>query len=78
MASQIQQPSDLWDLEHYLTERRKQIDHQYDYRHSQLMLVFGKLLRESQLGEEDARPAGRQAEVDRFLCEILGGEMDAA
>jgi hypothetical protein len=23
MASQIQQSSDLWDLEHYLTERRK-------------------------------------------------------
>jgi len=23
MASQIQQPPDLWDLEHYLSERRK-------------------------------------------------------
>ncbi len=26
MASQIQQSSDLWDLEHYLTERRKEIE----------------------------------------------------
>ena len=26
MASGIQESSDLWDLEHYLTERRKQID----------------------------------------------------
>ena len=26
MASQIQQSSDLWDLEHYLTERRKEIN----------------------------------------------------
>jgi hypothetical protein len=32
MASQIQQRSDLWDLEHYLTERRKDIDRKY--RHS--------------------------------------------
>jgi len=26
MASQIQQSSDLWDLQHYLTQRRKEID----------------------------------------------------
>ena len=32
MASQIQHSSDLWDLEHYLTERRKEIDRKYDYR----------------------------------------------
>ncbi len=55
MAKQIQQPSDLWDLEHYLTERRKQIDRKYDYRYSQLAIVFGKLLRESRLGEEELR-----------------------
>ena len=55
MASQIQQPSDLWDLEHYLTERRKQIGRKYDYRYSQLMFVFGKLLCEIRLGEEELR-----------------------
>ena len=32
MANEIQQSSDLWDLEHYLTERRKEIDRKYDYR----------------------------------------------
>jgi hypothetical protein len=53
MASRIKQPSDLWNLEHYLTERRKEIDRKYDYRYSQLTLVFGKLLRESRLGEEE-------------------------
>jgi len=31
MASQIQQSSDLWDLEHYLTQRRKEIDRKNDY-----------------------------------------------
>ena len=47
MASQIQQPPDLWDLEHYLSERRKEIDRKYDYRYSRLTHVFGKLLHES-------------------------------
>ena len=53
MASQIQQSSDLWDLEHYLTERRKEIDRKYDYRYSQLTQVFGRLLYEKRLREEE-------------------------
>jgi len=55
MASRIQQPSDLWDLEDYLTERREKIDRTYDYRYSQLTLVFGKPLCETRLGEEELR-----------------------
>jgi len=55
MASQIQQPPDLWDLEHYLSERRKEIDRKYDYRYSRLTHVFGKLLHESRLSEEELR-----------------------
>ena len=55
MASQIRQSSDLWDLEHYLTRRRKEIDRKYDYRYSQLTLVFGRLLFEKRLREEELR-----------------------
>jgi len=55
MASQIQQSSDLWDLEHYLTQRRKEIDRKYDYRYSQLTHVFGRLLHEDRLREEELR-----------------------
>ena len=55
MASQIQQSSDLWDLEHYLTERRKEINRKYDYRYSQLTHVFGRLLHEKRLREEELR-----------------------
>jgi Photoprotection regulator fluorescence recovery protein len=55
MASQIQQSSDLWDLEHYLTERRKEINRKYDYRYSQLTHVFGKLLYEKRLREDELR-----------------------
>jgi hypothetical protein len=53
MANEIQQSSDLWDLEHYLTERRKEIDRKYDYQYSQLTQVLGRLLYEKRLGEEE-------------------------
>jgi hypothetical protein len=55
MANLVQQSSDLWDLEHYLTQRLNEIDRKYDYRHSQLTHVFGKLLHEKRLREEDLR-----------------------
>jgi hypothetical protein len=55
MASRIQQPSDLWDLEYYLTQRRKEIDRKYDFRGSRLTDVLGRFLYENRLGEEDLR-----------------------
>jgi len=55
MPNQISEPVDLRDLEHYLTQRRKEIDRKYDYRYSQLTQVFGKLLYDVRLGEEDLR-----------------------
>jgi Photoprotection regulator fluorescence recovery protein len=55
MARQIQHSSDLWDLEHYLTQRRKEIDRKYDYRYSQLTHVFGRFLHEGRLREEEPR-----------------------
>jgi len=74
MASEIGQSSDLWDLEHYLTERRKEIDRKYDYRYSQLTQVFGRLLHEKRLREEELHGLpGRQVEADPFFRQILGG-----
>ena len=55
MASQIQQSSDLGDLELYLTQRRKEIDRKYDYRYSQLTQVFGRLSYEKRLRQEELR-----------------------
>ena len=55
MAGQIKQSSDLWDLEHYLTQRRKEIDRKYAYRYSQLTQVFGRLLYEKRLRQEELR-----------------------
>jgi Photoprotection regulator fluorescence recovery protein len=53
MANQIKEPTDAWELEHYLTERRKEIDRKYDYRYSQLTHVFGRLLYEGRVSEEE-------------------------
>src|SRR5215469_9146583 len=57
-ANQMKEPGDLWDLEHYLTEGRKEIDRKYDYRYSQLTHVFGRLLYEGRVSEEDLRGFG--------------------
>jgi len=45
-------------LEHYLTEHRKEIDRKYDYRYSQLTHVFGRLLYERRVREEDLHGLG--------------------
>ena len=55
MANTIQGSDDLWDLEHYLTQRRKEIDRKYDYRYSQLTQVFGRLLHEKRISEQELR-----------------------
>ena len=55
MASRIQQPSDLWGLEHYLTQRQKEIDRKYEYHYSRLTDLLGRLLYENRLSEEELR-----------------------
>ena len=58
-AGQIKEPAAMGSyIEHYLTERRKEIDRKYDYRYSQLDLVFGRLLRERWIDEEELRGLG--------------------
>ncbi len=55
MANQINEAADLWELEHYLTQRRKEIDRKYEYKYSQLTRVIGRLLHESRLSEDELR-----------------------
>ena len=74
MANQIDKPADLWDLERYLTERRKDIDSKYDFRSSRLASVFGRLLCERRVNEDELR-ALREDKVEairscaKFLSE---------
>jgi hypothetical protein len=78
MANRINEPTDLWDLEHYLTQRRKEIDRKYDYRYSQLTHVFGRLLHESRLSEEELRGLREdKLKSIRSFAKFLS-EMDAA
>ncbi|MGA2372037.1 MAG: hypothetical protein ACLPPV_01550 [Candidatus Korobacteraceae bacterium] len=77
MAAEVKQPSDLWELELYLTQRRKEIDRKYDYRYSQLTLVLGKLLHEGRLGEQELRGLGEdKVESIHFYAKFLA-EIDA-
>lgn len=55
IAGQIKQPSDLWELQEYLSQRRKEIDHKYNYRYSHLTQVFGRLFYEARVSEEELR-----------------------
>jgi len=59
-AARIEEPSELWDLESWLTERRREIDRRYDYRYSILLLVFAKLLRDGRLTEDDLHGLGQE------------------
>jgi len=53
MAAKVEHPSDLWELEGYLTQSRTKIDRLYDYRYSVLPEVFGTLIRKGRLREQD-------------------------
>lgn len=54
-ATRITEPSELWELERWLGERRRRIDRTFDYRYSVLPLVFANLLRDGKITEEDLR-----------------------
>jgi hypothetical protein len=72
MAAEVKEPYELWELEQYLTQRRKEIDRKYDYRYSQLTLVFGKLLHEGRLGEQELRGlSGDKLEAIRSYADFL-------
>jgi hypothetical protein len=57
-AAKIQEPSGLWELERYLTQRRQEIDRKYDYRYSVLPLVFANLLTGGRLNEDELHGLG--------------------
>ncbi len=75
IAGQIKQPSDLWDLQEYLSQRRKEIDHKYDYRYSHLTQVFGRLLYETRVSEEELRWFSQdKLKTIRSLAEFLADD----
>jgi len=71
-ANQINEPAELWDLEHFLNQRRKEIDRKYDYRDSRVTQVFGRLLYEGRVSEEDLSGLGEdKLKLIRSFAEFL-------
>lgn len=52
-AASIVTIDEMWALRDYLADKQREIDFKYDYRYSQLIRVFGVLLRERRIGEKD-------------------------
>jgi Photoprotection regulator fluorescence recovery protein len=52
-AATVEGVSELWQLESWLTERRREMERQYDYRYSVLPFVFATLLKQGRLSESD-------------------------
>ena len=70
-ASQIQQSLDV-GIGTYLTERRKEINHKYDYRYSRLtQVVWETLVRKATRRGRPSRLTRGQVEVDPFYRPIL-------
>ena len=53
LAKNAENPEDIWVIHDYLAGQRKIMDGKYDYRYSQLIVVFGRLLRERWLKDGD-------------------------
>ena len=68
-ASAVATPSEMWELEDYLREQRRDINELFDYRYSQLLLVFAGLVRQGYL--EESRLAGLSEEKRQIIRSIL-------
>ncbi|MDX8438903.1 hypothetical protein [Mesorhizobium australafricanum] len=63
-------PDDMWEIENYLRQQRRKIDQMFDYRYSQLTVVFGVLIREGYLDESQlvGLSEDKREEIRRFLA----------
>ncbi len=68
-ASAAATPSDMWGVEDYLREQRREIDEMFEYRYSQLPFVFARLIREGHLDENplDGLSQEKREIISRFL-----------
>ena len=58
MAARIKEPDELWELERYLTRRRKEIDAKYEFKYSVLLLVLADLVREGRINPDELHGLG--------------------
>ncbi|MCA6096877.1 hypothetical protein [Bradyrhizobium australafricanum] len=62
-------PSEMWEVGEYLHQQRRELDEMFDYRYSQLPLVFARLIREQHLDE--ALLAGLSDQKRQVIRSIL-------
>ncbi len=62
-------PTEMWEVGDYLRQQGKEIDELFDYRYSQLPLVFARLIREGLLDE--TLLAGLSEDKRRIIRSIL-------
>jgi hypothetical protein len=53
MAAIVDEASQLWNFERWLTQRRLEIERKYDYRYSVLPFVFATLIKQNRISEND-------------------------
>ena len=61
--------SEMWEIEDYLHHERREIVELFDYRYSQLPLVFARLIRDGHLDE--SRLAGLSEEKRDIIRSFL-------
>lgn len=59
-AAAVSEPDDLWSLLKRTDRKREEINQKYDFRYSQLLYVFGVLLREQRITEEELHGFGEE------------------
>ena len=50
-AAHAKELDDMWAVENWRSRQRREIDAKYDFRYSQRIVVFDKLLRENRITE---------------------------
>lgn len=74
MMAEINEPSDIWEIHDYLTEKRKETDQKYDFRYSVLLFVFARLICEGWVREEDLDGlSGKKLQEIRRIAELISG-----
>jgi Photoprotection regulator fluorescence recovery protein len=68
-ANAASAPSEMWEIESYLRRERGKIEEMFDYRYSQLPLVFVRLIREGYL--DQAQLAGLSQEKREIVQSFL-------
>ena len=76
-VSAVETPSGMWAIEDYLRQRRREIDETFDYRYSQLPVVFARLIQAGHL-DESVRLAPYRFAVEISGRPGIGAENDAA